>query len=507
MARNGSGTYSRTQSDYAFNTVIQETQINSELNDIATEISASLEVSGKKTWTGNQNAGSTKITALAVGTVNTDSTTLGQSQNSGSQYATGSGTNTIVATMAPAITAYAAGQTFRIKMAAGANTGATTINLNSLGAKAITKKGTTALAAGDIPASTMFEIAYDGTRFQLLNVGTDAGITASSTDSLTNKTFDANATGNSLSNVDVADLAAGTDGQLITWGADAAPTTVAAGTSGHFLKSQGAGSVPVFAAGASGNLVDDTSPQLGGQLDVNGQAIGDGTLELLKFTETGSAVNEFTIANAASGSGPTLSATGDGTNVDINIAPKGTGDVVLAGDTVKVGDSGAAAVLTSNGAGTLTVTTGGTTDLILNTNSGTASSSIQITDAANGDIDFTCNGTGIINFNDRADYPQVAITSSSNATAWDAQAAPNAYHLTTENTTVGVPTNPATGAFISLNIKYASTHSMAFNTVFEFAASTTPTFTSATNKVDHFVFRYNGACWQEMGRNLNMAIS
>ena len=48
-----------------------------------------------------------------------------------------------------------------------------------------------------------------------------------------------------------------------------------------------------------------------------------------------------------------------------------SGDVVLAGDTVKVGDAAAAATLTSNGAGTLTVTTGGTTDLILNTNGGT----------------------------------------------------------------------------------------------------------------------------------------
>ncbi len=190
MARNSSGTYSRTQSDYTFNTVIQETQVNSELNDIATELTASLEASGKKTWTGNQNAGSTKITALAVGTANTDSTTLGQVQNSGMQYATGSGTNTIVATMAPAITAYVAGQTFRIKQAAGANTGATTLNLNSVAAKAITKKGTTALAAGDIPANAMFEVAYDGTRFQLLNVGTDVGITASESVALTNKTID-----------------------------------------------------------------------------------------------------------------------------------------------------------------------------------------------------------------------------------------------------------------------------------------------------------------------------
>ena len=58
------------------------------------------------------------------------------------------------------------------------------------------------------------------------------------------------------------------------------------------------------------SVVADTTPQLGGMLDVNGNHIGDGTLELLKFTETGSAVNEFTIANAAAGAGPTLSASG-----------------------------------------------------------------------------------------------------------------------------------------------------------------------------------------------------
>jgi hypothetical protein len=83
-------------------------------------------------------------------------------------------------------------------------------------------------------------------------------------------------------------------------------------------------------------------------------------------------------------------------NRDINLIPNGTGDVVLAGDTVKVGDSGAAATLTSNGAGVLTVTTGGATDLVLNTNAGTNSGSITITDAANGAITLACNGTGVI---------------------------------------------------------------------------------------------------------------
>ena len=131
-----------------------------------------------------------------------------------------------------------------------------------------------------------------------------------------------------------------------------------------------------------------TSPKIGTSiLDTNGN-------ELALLTATGSAVNEFTIANAATSGGPTLSSTGGDTNIDINITPKGTGDVVLAGDTVKVGDSGAAATLTSNGAGALTVTTGGAADLVLSTNSGTDSGTITITDAANNDITLTPNGTG-----------------------------------------------------------------------------------------------------------------
>ncbi len=107
-----------------------------------------------------------------------------------------------------------------------------------------------------------------------------------------------------------------------------------------------------------GDVVDDTSPQLGGNLDVNG----------------------FDIVSTS--------------NADIDLVPNGTGDVTLQADTVKVGDAGAAAVLTSNGAGTLTVTTGGATDLVLNTNSGTNSGNITITDGANGAITATPNGTG-----------------------------------------------------------------------------------------------------------------
>ena len=85
-------------------------------------------------------------------------------------------------------------------------------------------------------------------------------------------------------------------------------------------------------AGAGGGitaLVDDTTPQLGGMLDVNGQSIGDGTLELLKFTETASAVNEITITNAATTGSPSITATGDDTNVGLLIDTKGTGTLAL----------------------------------------------------------------------------------------------------------------------------------------------------------------------------------
>ena len=124
---------------------------------------------------------------------------------------------------------------------------------------------------------------------------------------------------------------------------------------------------------------------------------------------------------------------------------------------------------------------------------------------SNGNITFTPNGTGKIVFNDLAYYPEASLTSSSNAVAWDAQASPNAKHTTTENTTFSAPTNATTGSFISLNIQYGGSHTIAFNTVFEFAGSTAPTFTSTSGQVDHLVFRYNGTVWQEMGRTLNMS--
>jgi len=70
--------------------------------------------------------------------------------------------------------------------------------------------------------------------------------------------------------------------------------------------------------------------QLTSQLDVNGQALGDGTRELLTFTEDGSAVNHWNIENQASGGGPILRPAGDDSNIDAVIESKGTGLIQLS---------------------------------------------------------------------------------------------------------------------------------------------------------------------------------
>lgn len=77
-----------------------------------------------------------------------------------------SGTNTITATTTPAPAAYTNGQTFRF-VPAVTNTGAVTINIASLGAKSVTKNGSTALSAGDLTAGVATQITYDGTNFQI----------------------------------------------------------------------------------------------------------------------------------------------------------------------------------------------------------------------------------------------------------------------------------------------------------------------------------------------------
>ena len=136
------------------------------------------------------------------------------------------------------------------------------------------------------------------------------------------------------------------------------------------------------------DVVDDTSPQLGGNLDTNSHNIliddahfiaDENSNEQIIFQTTSSAVNQFDVTNAATGNAPSLSATGGDSNIDIALIPKGTGET-------KVGTGSADATITSSGAH----------NLILDTNSGTNSGVITIVDGANGNITITPNGSGNI---------------------------------------------------------------------------------------------------------------
>lgn len=78
------------------------------------------------------------------------------------------GTNTITGSMTPDLGSYSSGMMV-IFTPANNCTGATTINIDSLGAKSIVKGDGTALESGDLQASTVHFLVYDGTNFVLIN--------------------------------------------------------------------------------------------------------------------------------------------------------------------------------------------------------------------------------------------------------------------------------------------------------------------------------------------------
>lgn len=177
MSLNGSGVFNVNSigQPVVASTLISASVFNAFAADVATALSTALYKDGQQTVTANLPMASYRHTGVGSAVATTDYARYDQVQNSASQVLSSvSGADTITANATPTPAAYAAGQTFRF-VSAGANTGAVTLNVSALGAKAITKNGTTALVAGDIPSGAMVEVAYDGTRFQLGMVGLKAG--------------------------------------------------------------------------------------------------------------------------------------------------------------------------------------------------------------------------------------------------------------------------------------------------------------------------------------------
>ena len=156
----------------------------------------------------------------------------------------------------------------------------------------------------------------------------------------------------------------------------------------------------VSSAGGLTSVAADSTPQLGGDLDVDGSKIvstsnsnveiePNGTGNVLLDTDlvvlgsgtevghiTSSGAQDFKISTNSDSSSGNITIT-DGSNGNITISPNGSGSIA-------VGNGGANATITSNGAH----------DLILNTNSGTNAGTMTFTDGANGNIAIVPNGSG-----------------------------------------------------------------------------------------------------------------
>ena len=144
-----------------------------------------------------------------------------------------------------------------------------------------------------------------------------------------------------------------------------------------------------------GDVVDDTSPQLGGDLDVNGN----------KIVST--------------------------SNANVEIEPNGTGDVILDTDQVVVGGGSEVGQISSNGA----------YDLKLVTNSGTDSSYINIVDAANGNTQLYPNGTGLTEIGGATNPGTIQLNCEANSHGIKLQSPP---HSAGQSYTLKFPTGNVT---------------------------------------------------------------
>lgn len=284
MPRNGSGTYTLPAGNpVVTGTTISSTVQNNTMSDVATALTGSIAKDGQTTPTANLPMGTYRHTNVGNGIAATDYAALGQTQSAVYQMLSSvSGVDTITATLSPTLTAYAAGNTFRF-VSAGANTGAVTIDIDSIGAKSITKLGSTALVAGDIPSGAIVEITYDGTQFQL--VGLAAQTAASLNSGATAVTQSPNDNSTKIATTAYVD-AADTQIESISASVGSSALTISAGALNLSFRSTTLGSGTVTkVAGTPSALVISSGSTLGTtsgvQSDIVVLAINNaGTIEL-----------------------------------------------------------------------------------------------------------------------------------------------------------------------------------------------------------------------------------
>lgn len=136
----------------------------------------------------------------------------------------------------------------------------------------------------------------------------------------------------------------------------------------------------ISSTNSNGNIV--LAPNGTGDVQVDADTLRVGDSNTAATITTNGTGNLVLNTNSGTNSGSITIA--QGANTNITISPNGTGDVYVDADTLRIGDSGSAATLTTNGAGNLTI----------NTNSGTNSGALVVNQGSNGNITITPHGTG-----------------------------------------------------------------------------------------------------------------
>jgi hypothetical protein len=123
---------------------------------------------------------------------------------------------------------------------------------------------------------------------------------------------------------------------------------------------------------------------------------------------------------------------------------------------------------------------------------------------------FTADANNLTTVSGAVAYVEDTLTDGATIT-WNVIDSPVAKVTLAGNRTLSAPsgTTPIAGQFVSLLIIQDGTGSrtITWNAVYEFAADTAPTLTATASLGDLFTFRYNGAKWLEVGRNLALTLS
>jgi hypothetical protein len=172
---NGSGVFQLVAGNPVITgTVISSTWANNTLSDIANNgLTNALTKDGQQTPTANIPLGGFQLTGVGAGTTRTAAPNVGQIQDGAiTTLGTIAGTDTITAASSPAITAYVAGQQFSFNATGANTTSAVTLNISTVGAKAVMKQGPSGLvqlAPGDLQTGQSIVVRYDGTQFIALS--------------------------------------------------------------------------------------------------------------------------------------------------------------------------------------------------------------------------------------------------------------------------------------------------------------------------------------------------